>query len=160
MDSTTYTSLENLIRQFEDFPELYRHRLIVLVQGVKQDDQFSLKSFALDNGYQYINVNLELSKQLLEIPQHRHPLKAFRLLSDEIVGRSLPSPAVLEHIEILFEPELEIGPVDCLLQIARHRIVLARWKGTLEDGKLAYAEPGHPEYCLHSTEDIQVISLE
>jgi hypothetical protein len=160
MAVTVEANLKDQIRQFEDFPELYRHRLVVLVQGVKQDNQFSLKSFALDNGYQYINVNLELSKQLLEIPQHQHPLKAFRLLSDDIVGRSLPSPAVLEHIEILFEPELQINPVDCLLQIARQRIVLARWKGILDGRQLVYAEPGHPEYCLHPTEDIQVISLE
>ena len=152
--------LDGLIDQLQAFPELYRHRLIVVVQGITDDDRFSLNHFARGHDLQYININLELSRRLLEVPQQQWPTKVFRLLSDEIVGRSSASAVALEHIEVLFDPALQVNPVDCLLQLARYRLVIARWKGTCDDRHLVYAEPGHPEFCQHPTEDIQVLSLE
>lgn len=152
--------LGRLIDQFQSFPELYRHRLIMVLQSIGDDDRFSLNQFAHRHHFQYVNINLELSHRLLEVPQPQWPTKVFRLLSDEIIGRSPASAVVLEHIEILFDPALQANPVDCLLQLARYGLVIVRWKGTCDDGHLIYAEPGHPEYGRYSTEDIQIIGLE
>lgn len=153
-------NLEKLIDLFQSFPELYRHRLIVVIQPFQRESQLSLGVFAQTHGCQYINVNREFSKHLLELSRSQRLSQGFYLLRDEIVGRASSEPVILEHIEILFDPALQLSPVNCLLQLARYRLVIARWKGCLIDGHLVYAEPGHPEYCRYSTEDIQILSLE
>lgn len=160
IDTIVNENLEKLIDRLQSFPELYRHRLIVVVQPFRAESPFSLSIFAQTHGCQYINVNRELSKRLLEMSLSQRLSRGFQLLCDEIVGRASAEPVILEHIEALFDPTLQLSPVDCLLQLARYRLVIARWKGQWVDGHLVYAEPGHPEYCRHPTEDIQVLSIE
>ena len=56
-------------------------------------------------------------------------------------------PLLLDRIEILFEPSLRIGALDCLVQVARRVRLCAAWPGRLVDGRLRYAEHYHPE-CM------------
>lgn len=53
---------------------------------------------------------------------------------------------LLDNLELLFDPSLQLDPLDVLKRHAHARRVVAVWPGQLRDGRLSYAELGHPEY--------------
>jgi len=101
-----------------------------------------------------LNLNLALSRQLLEIPSPQRPTRAPIILVDLLAGHG---PALLYAIELLFEPTLQLEPLRALKAASRSRILLALWPGTSEDGSLIYAEPGHPEYKRYEPADLAEI---
>jgi hypothetical protein len=56
-------------------------------------------------------------------------------------------PLLLDHIEILFLPQLKIDLVDTLVRASRRRPLCVSWPGRAEQGRLKYADYNHPE-CL------------
>lgn len=148
------------VRHINQAPELHRHRLIVVVVTIGSRQTLSFREVAAQLGFQYVNVNLELSRLLLEISKQQQPVKAFKLLNDEIIGQSVQQGLVLDHLEILFDVGLRLDPMRCLLDIARRYMVVARWTGSYEREYLVHAEPGHPEYVQYQTKDGVVISVE
>ena len=44
--------------------------------------------------------------------------------------------------------------------LSRNKTVVAAWTGVLEDGKLRYAAPGHPEHRQYSVGDLLVVPLQ
>jgi hypothetical protein len=53
---------------------------------------------------------------------------------------------LLDHIEILFDPQLQVDPLRWLEQRARDREIFVVWPGEYDGQKLSHAEPGHPEH--------------
>jgi RNase adaptor protein for sRNA GlmZ degradation len=62
------------------------HRLVLVVAPSGAGKTAALRDVATQtNGY-YINVNLELSRRLLDLPQRQWPIQAPRLLEDIVQG--------------------------------------------------------------------------
>lgn len=98
----------------------------------------------LSKNIEILNLNLLLSKSLLEIPKAKYPMYV-----EEFVRALIPDPSkvyVLEHIDILFDPALQIHPIRLLENISKQMKLMVIWPGVYENGKLSYAESGHPEY--------------
>ncbi|MBD2463207.1 BREX-3 system P-loop-containing protein BrxF [Oscillatoria sp. FACHB-1407] len=146
------------VQQINQAPELHRHRLILVVVAAMQT--LSFQEIADQLGFHYINVNFELSQRLLEVSKQQQPIKAFRLLNDEIIGQPVQQGLVLDHFEILFDPGLRLDPMRYLLDVSRYYTVVARWNGSYDKGYLVYAEPGHPEYVQYQPKDGVIISVE
>ena len=67
----------------------------------------------------------------------------------------------LTHVEILFTPDLETDTVRMLLSLCRNKKICIVWPGTIQSGRLIYADPGFPEYyeCSPATlQDTYIIS--
>lgn len=107
----------------------------------------------------YININLELSRLLLEITPKQRPLKTEELLK-KIVGNTHNEIIFLEHLEILFDTSLKLDPLLCLQKLSRNPIIVALWSGKIENDCLIYAEPNHPEYRRYPTKDVLLVKLE
>ena len=106
-----------------------------------------------------IHVNRELAAALINLPLAKRPRKASEIL-DEMVSAVAAPFVVLDGLEILFEPSLEIDVVPLLQQLARSQVVFALWPGELSGSQLSYAQLGHVEYQsyrLTGTDDIEVI---
>jgi hypothetical protein len=104
-------------------------------------------------GGRYVNLNLELSQALLEIPKRQWPHKAMGL-TDAIASSSEVPVTLLDRIEILFDQTLRLDVLKSLQQVARRHCLLVVWPGERDDRYLTYAEPGHPEYCRYSHKDL------
>ncbi len=100
------------------FPQAleYYHRLIVV--PVQCDYKINFQQVAESSNSRYINVNLKLSKLLLELTQKQRSLKAERLLK-QIIGNTNNEIIFLEHLEILFDTSLQLDPLRCLQKLAR-----------------------------------------
>ena len=66
-----------------------------------------------------------------------------RELAEEYASGDL---LLLDNIELLFDQSLKLDPLDQLKRHAHAKRVVASWPGVLRDGRLSYAEMGHPEY--------------
>ncbi|MEL7493406.1 MAG: BREX-3 system P-loop-containing protein BrxF [Cyanobacteria bacterium J06554_11] len=104
-----------------------------------------------------LNLNLELSRRLLELPQRQWPHQVSTLLRD-IIKAAGSSGVLLSHIELLFDKGLRVDPMRCLQQVARHQPVIAIWPGEVSEQYLLYAEPDHPEYMRYPRKDYLVFS--
>ena len=120
------------------------HRLVLVVGPPRTGKTGALHDLAASEGWPLINVNLQLSERLLELTQKQRKLRVARLLGD-IVSKAGGEVVLLDNIELLFGPELELDPLRLLQGMARDRTVVATWCGELDETTLTYAEPGHPE---------------
>lgn len=66
---------------------------------------------------------------------------------------------LLDNIEILFEPSLQIDPLDILRKLAHSRRVVAVWPGELRGERLVYADMSHPEHRDYSREGVVVLEI-
>ena len=122
-------------------------------------EKINFQQIAKISNNRYVNVNLELSRELLELTQRQRPLKAEELFR-KIIGKSDNRVIFLEHWEILFDASLKLEPLQCLLKLARDRIIVAKWDGIVENNHLMYAELGHPEYRRYPVKDFLIVNLE
>ena len=126
---------QQVIHRIAQASSLY-HRLVLLVGPSGSGKTAILREVALQAGYPYINVNLELSRRLLDLTGHQRTLKVPSLLA-EIVGTTDNPVIVLDNLEILFDLYLKQNPLGCLQGLSRNRTVVAAWTGTVSGASCA-----------------------
>ncbi len=134
-------------------------RLVILAGPPGSGKTPTLHALSQTLRCQVVNVNLELSKKMLELTRTQRPRQVERLLKEVIAG--IPGEVVLlDNLEILFDTGLEVEPLRLLQVSSRNRTVVASWSGSYKDGKLTYAEPGHPEFVQFKQVDAVVVPVE
>ncbi|WP_003539945.1 BREX-3 system P-loop-containing protein BrxF [Desulfotomaculum nigrificans] len=130
-----------------------RHQLIIIcgINGLKV-----LRDITSEFNIPCVNLNLRLSEELLEVPVNRRSRKVSQLV-DKIINQTAGDVICLEHIELLFHPQLQQDPMRILENISRNKVILVWWNGDYKNGSLTYAEPGHPEYRLYNRLEASVI---
>jgi ABC-type uncharacterized transport system ATPase component len=147
------TKLERAIEQAAS--QYYR---LVIVAGVRGSGKTgTLQAVAQQHGYPYLNVNLELSKRLLELTRSQRSRQVERLFK-EVIASVSGDVVLLDNLEVLFDPALEIEALRLLQVSSRNRTVVASWNGTCKDGTLIYAEPGHPEFVQFKQTEAVVVT--
>jgi len=121
------------------------HRLLLLVGPARSGKTTALREFAESVGWPRLNLNLQLSERLLEVPSRFRQIRILDLLRD-VAGEATGDGLVLDNIELLFQRSLQQDPLQALLALSRSRVVVAAWCGDHSDVALTYAAPGHAEY--------------
>lgn len=134
------------------------HRLVLLVGESGSGKTNVLRDIAEEFGAPVINVNLALSGELLELTTKQRSLRLPGILNQ--VADQIQSPMVLDNLEILFDKDLQQDPLRLLQSISRNRTLVASWNGSINSGRLLYAEPGHPEYRSYDTVDALIVSMD
>jgi hypothetical protein len=148
---------QTLLAHIVEVEELY-HRLILIVAPSGSGKTAALRAVATHTGAPLLNLNLELSRRMLELTERQRALELPRVL-EEVVGRDEPL-VLLDNIEILFDVTLEQDPLRLLQGVSRNRTVVAAWNGILEGDNLSYAIPEHPEYRRYARRELVVICPE
>lgn len=133
------------------------HRLVLLVGPSGSGKTTTLHAFSAEVNAKVINVNLELSGQLLGMTARQRTLQLPKLL--EQITATGGQNVVLDNIEILFDVGLKQDPLRLLQHISRNRNVVVAWNGHVDGEKLIYAEPGHPEYCEYKVKDVVIVNV-
>lgn len=95
----------------------------------------------------YIDLSKELSERLLHLPRRKRPQLIQNLLQ-EIINSCEGSLVIVDNIEMLFLPELELNPLKILAQLSREKILVVAWSGSYKDGQLVWGEPGQLNYHI------------
>ena len=151
------SSVEEVVASMKQAAGLY-HRLVLLVGSSGSGKTAVLEEVVKRTNSPRINLNLELSKHLLELPLRQRVLRVRDLIDriiDEVGGESI----LLDNIELLFDRTLQQDPLRLLQSISRNRTLVAAWNGTLEDGQLIYATPDHHDYRRYPTHEALIVGL-
>jgi len=149
---------DQIIRKVKQATELY-HRLLLVVAPAGAGKTTALRDVRDRTGAPLVNVNLELSRQMLELTERQRALQLPRLLR-EIVGNGGGEMILLDNIEILFDVGLKQDPLRLLQGLYRNKTVVAAWNGSIVEDSLTYAAPYHPEYRRYPMRDFLVASPE
>ncbi|MCK9221195.1 MAG: BREX-3 system P-loop-containing protein BrxF [Limnochordia bacterium] len=123
-----------------------RYERLVLVVGASGSGKTALLEEAKQRtGAPLININLELSKGMLELTELQRKLYVKDLV-DEIISAATDQLVLLDELDLLFDSSLEIDPLALLRSLSRRFTVVAAWNGFVKDGYLFYGIVGHPDY--------------
>lgn len=147
--------VDEMLRGINQAAALYE-RLVLVVAPAGAGKTQALLEVANRTGSPYVNMNLALSQLLLDVPVGDRPRRAPRLL-DEVLDQG-DSPVLLDNLELLFDPALQLQPLNWLRRIARNRTVVASWNGLVEQGHLIYAAEGHREFHREPVGDVVVVT--
>jgi len=134
------------------------HRLVILAGPCQSGKTLCLNMVHERIDAPLININLELSQKLMELPRRQRAFEASKLVGDMVTGKE-DSCVLLDNIEILFHPELALDPLRLLQKLSRNKTIVSTWNGNLDGVYLAYAEPGHPEYNRWPVSNLAIIPI-
>ncbi len=134
------------------------HRLVLLVGESGSGKTTALRALATKLGTSVVNVNLNLSQQLLEVATRQRAMEILDIF-DDILDQAGPT-VILDNLEILFDTSLQQNPLALLESLSRNHTVVASWNGSATSQKLSYARPGHPEYCCYESVDAQILRMD
>ncbi len=134
------------------------HRLVLLVGPSGTGKTAILRQLAESQGGHYLNINLQLSQRLLELPRSKRPRQVDRILNT-LTDEPQSGLLILDNLEIIFDRSLQLDPLRLLKAASRKHTLVAAWSGTMQDGVLSYAEPDHPEYKSYRDVDVLVVSI-
>ncbi|MGA7412266.1 MAG: BREX-3 system P-loop-containing protein BrxF [Bryobacteraceae bacterium] len=153
----TQTAVSQIRERLGGISDLY-NRLILLVGPAKSGKTRILRELAATENASLLNVGLEVSKQLLDLTERQRTLQLPEILENALIGpRS--ELAVLDNIEVLFNPALRQDPLRLLKGLSRSRNIVSSWSGSLDDGNLIYAVPEHPEFRRDVAKDVLIVPI-
>ncbi len=149
---------DRIINSIEDTKSLY-NRLVLLVASSGAGKTAALKAVHDRTGSPLININLELTRCMLELTGRQRTLQIPRLL-DEIISSHSGDTCLLDNIEILFDVSLSQDPLRLLQGLSRNKTLVVAWGGAIDEGYITYGTHDHPEFRRYPVKGILVISRE
>lgn len=149
---------DQIMKRAEESAELY-YRLILVVAPAGAGKTAALEDVRDRIDAPLININLELSRRMLELTERQRALKLPQILH-EIVSNESREITLLDNIEIIFDVDLKQDPLRLLQGLSRNKTVVAAWNGAIGKNSLTYAAPDHPEYRRYPIRDFLVASPE
>ena len=149
---------DRVIRRIGQAAELY-NRLVILAAPAGTGKTAALQDVHERTSAPLINVNLELSRRMLDLTERQRALQLPRLLA-EIVGISAADVVLLDNVEVLFDVSLKQDPLRLLQGLSRNKTVVAAWSGSIDGEHMVYATPDHPEYKRYPLRDFLVVNPE
>lgn len=135
------------------------HRLVVVVSPAGAGKTAALQEVSKRTSAPLVNVNLELSRELLELTERQRSIQLPRILSG-IVERCNADLVLLDNIEVLFDVSLKQDPLRLLQRLSRNRTIAAAWSGMIDEGHIVYGMPDHNEYRRYPLRDFLVVDSE
>ncbi len=147
---------DKVVRSLEASVDLY-YRLILIVGESGSGKTGVIQNLAKRHKTEPVNINLRLSKELLELTEKQRRLKLSEILARTVNDSG--ERVFLDNMEILFDAGLQQDPLRLLQGLSRNLTVAASWNGDFDKGKLTYAEPGHLEYRSYDFPDALIVCM-
>ncbi|HFD39015.1 MAG TPA: BREX-3 system P-loop-containing protein BrxF [Anaerolineae bacterium] len=169
---------DQIARKIANAHELY-YRLILVIGPTGSGKTKALQKVSASASAPLINVNLDLSRGLLDLPTRRRALQASRLLGD-IIDEAVGDLVLLDNTELLFDVALKLDPLRLLQSLSRNKTLVVAWNGAIGAADLTassdqsstiavstanatahaylhYAVQGHPEYRRYPVSDLLIV---
>lgn len=149
---------DSVVKTIGQAADLY-YRLVMLVAPPGAGKTATLQNVYERTAAPLVNVNLELSRRMLDLTERQRALQLPRIFA-EIVGAFPADVILLDNIEILFDVSLKQDPLRVLQGLSRNKTVVAAWSGSIDGEYMVYATPDHPEYRRYPLRDFLVVTPE
>lgn len=132
------------------------YKLVLAVGPARTGKTAALIDLAKRHNWPRLNVNLRLSKSLLDLTHRQRAARVAEIL-DDLIREENSEVVLLDNIELLFAEELAQDPLRLLQTLSRNRAIVAAWPGNFDGASLTYAEPGHPEARRYQTPQAVIV---
>ena len=99
-----------------------------------------------------------VTAELLEVVPKARPREAPHIL-DDVLGREKAEVILLDGLQLLFTPLLNLDPLALLRQLSKKHLIVAAWPGRYEGGRLSFLEPGRAEPYYYAAQDLKLIEI-
>jgi hypothetical protein len=151
-------SVQNQIKKLLPTVEELYNKLVLVVGESGSGKTAVLWDAAKEHGGKVINLNLDLSFELLELTEKQRVLRLPGLIAAII--EDVKPIVFLDNLEILFDKSLKQDPLKLLKGLSRNHLIVASWNGKYKKHKLIYANSDHPEYRVYDAEDTIIVSMD
>ena len=151
--------IDRLERLVEEIAALHS-KLVLLIGAPGSGKTALLLVLGKSCGATSLNIGSALGSRLAAIPQKQRPLQTNTILRELADQHAVGDLLLLDNIELLFDRTLQLDPLDLLKRHAHARRVVAVWPGQLRDGRLIYAEMGHPEHQDYGLEGLVPFAIQ
>ena len=152
------TLADRIIESIDQAAELY-HRLIIVAAPAGAGKTAALRDIHQRTNAPLVNVNLELSRSMLELTERQRSLQLPRLLT-EIMSSTQADVILLDNVEVLFDVSLKQDPLRLTQGLSRNKTLVVAWSGYADTDYLVYATPDHPEYRRYPSRDMLLVRPE
>ncbi len=149
---------DRVLRKIVEARELY-HRLILIVGPMGSGKTQALQEVSALTAAPLINVNLEMSRRMLDLTERQRALRLQWLLG-EIAGEATGELVLFDNIEMLFDVHLKQDPLRLLQGLSRNKTVVAAWNGSFVADHMTYSAPEHSEYRRYPIRDLLVVDTQ
>ncbi len=107
--------------------------------------------------YQRCNLNLALSRELVEIPPGKRVFSIPSKLKE--LAQSLGNAVCFENITMLMNPAYQLDVIKLFCDLARTNRVAFVWPGTFDGINLVYANPNEPDYKRYQLTNYDIVFI-
>lgn len=135
-------------------------KLLILIGGPGSGKSKIVRDLTYQDGWKFCEARDLFDDEFLEIPRADRPEKAVSLLSAAL--RRLNARVVMiDNVEFLFAPILNLNPVEMLKELSRECPIIVSWRGSMDGNTLYFEHNGDPKYAKFTVNDPKhVISLD
>lgn len=134
-------------------------KLILIVGPSRSGKTQLLRELGTRRSVEPLSVGIELGRRLAATPIHKRGFSAGELLKEIADKERTIAPLLLDNLELLFEPSLQVNPLDLVRRLAHSKCVVAVWPGELRGERLVYADITHPEHKDYSRDSVVVLKI-
>lgn len=133
-------------------------KLVLLIGRPGSGKSKVLRELATMRGWKYVDTRSLITDEILEMAPKARPQQVPYLMSDFLADLD-GEVILLDGIEVLFAPVLNLDPLALIRQISRKHTLVVGWPGEVVSGNLMIDYNGNRKLCSGETENLMIISL-
>lgn len=133
---------------------------MVVIAGSRGSGKTRVANLLAEKGLgTYVNLSLALSRYRMTVePGHDVGWPSdFMVSLLSSIGRD--AMLILDNIEAVFQPQLQLNPLGWLLKMAREIPIIVVWPGSVLDGEFVFSTPNRPDYFRQREQSVIVVNL-
>lgn len=134
-------------------------RLVLLVGRPGSGKSKLLRELSTIRGWQYVNCRTFLTEELLEMVPKVRAQEAAGLINKALEAYKA-EVIVLDDMQTLFAPVLQVDPLHLLRQLGKKFTIVAAWPGEFDGNNLRIAAAGNPEPKSYDAKGLTIIQIE
>ena len=135
-------------------------KLLIITGGPGSGKSKLIRELTFQDGWKLCEAKDLFDDEFLEVPRADRPEKAISLISAAI-HRLNARVVMIDNVEFLFAPILNLDPIEMLKQLSRECPIIVSWRGHLDGNTLYFEHHGDAKYAKFTIDDPNhVISLD
>ncbi|MDU4961388.1 MAG: BREX-3 system P-loop-containing protein BrxF [Sporomusaceae bacterium] len=134
-------------------------KLVLIVGQPGSGKSKIMRELSSMRGWEYVDSRILVTEELLELMPKVRPVQA-PLIMDNVLVELEAEVVLLDGIQTLFAPVLQLDPLKTLRRLSRNHMIVSAWPGQLENGKLVFNQDGRLPYREYDATGLNLVQVD